>query len=49
MGLPSRHLMGNGIMGDPSKATWEKGQRFIETSVQGVLEALDELENYPAH
>ena len=42
-----RHLMGNGIMGDPSKASKEKGERFMEMAVQGVLEALDELENYP--
>jgi creatinine amidohydrolase len=44
-----RHLMGNGIMGDPSKATREKGQRFIEMAVQGTLKALDELEHYPVH
>ena len=42
-----RHLMGNGIMGDPSKASKEKGRRFMEMSVQGVLEALKELESYP--
>ena len=42
-----RHLMGNGIMGDPSKATKEKGKRFMEMSVRGVLEALEELESYP--
>ena len=42
-----RHLMGNGIMGDPSKATREKGERFMEMSVRGVLEALEELESYP--
>jgi creatinine amidohydrolase len=42
-----RHLMGNGIMGDPSKASKEKGKRFMEMSVQGVLEALEELESYP--
>jgi creatinine amidohydrolase len=42
-----RHLMGNGIMGDPSKATKEKGERFMEMSVRGVLEALEELESHP--
>ncbi|MHC1631773.1 MAG: creatininase family protein [Methanotrichaceae archaeon] len=41
-----RHLMGNGIMGDPSRASQEKGQRFMEMAILGVLEALDELENY---
>jgi creatinine amidohydrolase len=41
-----RHLMGEGIMGDPSKATKEKGRRFMELAIQGVLEALDELESY---
>jgi len=39
--------MGDGIMGDPSKATREKGERFMEMSVRGVLEALKELESYP--
>jgi creatinine amidohydrolase len=42
-----RHLMGNGIMGDPSKASKEKGKRFMEMSVQGVMVALEELESYP--
>ncbi len=42
-----RHLMGNGIMGDPSKASKEKGERFMEMSVRGVLDALEELESYP--
>lgn len=42
-----RHLMGNGIMGDPSKASKEKGKRFMEMSVLGVLKALEELESYP--
>ena len=41
-----RPLMGNGIVGDPSKASRTKGQRFMEMAVQGVLEALDELESY---
>jgi len=43
-----RHLMGNGIMGDPSKASHEKGRKFMEMAVQGVLEALDELERGPS-
>jgi creatinine amidohydrolase len=42
-----RHLMGNGIMGDPSKASGKKGGAFFEMAVQGVLKALDELETYP--
>ncbi len=42
-----RHLMGNGIMGDPSRASLEKGEAFFEMAVQGVLKALDELETYP--
>jgi creatinine amidohydrolase len=42
-----RHLMGNGIMGDPSKASAEKGRAFFEMAVQGVLKALDELEPFP--
>jgi len=41
-----RYLMGNGIMGDPSKASLEKGKKFFEMGVQGVLEALDEIESY---
>jgi creatinine amidohydrolase len=40
-----RHLMGNGIMGDPSRASQKKGKAFIEMAVQGVLKALDELES----
>ena len=43
-----RPLMGNGVMGDPSRATREKGERFMEMAVQGVLEALEELETYPS-
>jgi creatinine amidohydrolase len=43
-----RHLMGNGIMGDPSKASKKKGKRFMEMSVLGVLKALEELESYPS-
>jgi len=40
-----RHLMGNGIMGNPEPASVEKGERFFEMAVQGVLNALDELES----
>jgi len=39
-----RHLMGNGIMGDPSKSSLQKGKAFFEMAVQGVLGALQELE-----
>ncbi len=42
-----RHLMGNGIMGDPSRASLEKGKVFFEMAVQGVIEALEELESFP--
>lgn len=46
--LPSvKHLMGNGIMGDPSKASLGKGIAFFEMAVQGVLEALNEMESFP--
>ena len=38
-----RHIMGNGIMGDPSRATPEKGRLLMEMAVQGVLNALDEF------
>jgi creatinine amidohydrolase len=41
-----RHLMNNGIMGDPSRASPEKGKLFFDMAVQGVLGALDELEAY---
>jgi creatinine amidohydrolase len=41
-----RHLMDNGIMGDPSRASPEKGKLFFDMAVQGVLEALEELESY---
>jgi creatinine amidohydrolase len=42
-----RHLMGNGIIGDPSKASLEKGKIFFEMAVQGVMIALKELESFP--
>jgi creatinine amidohydrolase len=42
-----RHLMGNGIMGDPSLASLEKGKDFFEMAVQGVIKALEELESAP--
>jgi creatinine amidohydrolase len=42
-----KHLMGNGIMGDPSKASLEKGKVFFEMAVQGVIGALNELETFP--
>jgi creatinine amidohydrolase len=42
-----RHLMGNGIMGDPSRASVEKGKKFFEMAVLGVLQALDEIESFP--
>jgi creatinine amidohydrolase len=41
-----RHLMGNGIMGNPRPATLEKGKAFFEMALQGVIEALDELESF---
>jgi len=40
-----RHLMGNGVMGDPSRSSLEKGKSFFEMAVQGVLEAIRELES----
>ncbi|MFB3765553.1 MAG: creatininase family protein [Methanotrichaceae archaeon] len=41
-----RYLMGSGVMGDPSKASPEKGREFFEMAVKGVLEALEEIESY---
>jgi len=41
-----RHLMGNGIMGNPKPATLEKGNAFFEMAVQGVIGALEELESF---
>ena len=40
-----RHLMGNGIMGNPQPATPEKGRQFFQMAVSGVMGALDELES----
>ncbi|OPY49678.1 MAG: Creatinine amidohydrolase [Methanosaeta sp. PtaU1.Bin112] len=40
-----RHLMGNGIMGNPLPATPEKGEQFFQMAVGGVMRALDELES----
>ncbi|NPV61365.1 MAG: creatininase family protein [Methanotrichaceae archaeon] len=42
-----RHLMGNGIMGDPSRASLDKGEMFFEMGVKGVEKALEELESFP--
>ncbi len=43
-----RPLMGSGIIGDPTKATREKGEAFFQAAVEGVIEAIEELESYPA-
>ncbi|MDM7935071.1 MAG: creatininase family protein, partial [Methanothrix sp.] len=40
-----RHLMGDGIMGDPARASPDKGRAFFEMAVEGVIRALDELES----
>jgi creatinine amidohydrolase len=40
-----RHLMGNGVMGNPEPATPEKGKQFFQMAVSGVMGALDELES----
>ena len=40
-----RHLMGNGIMGNPEPATPEKGRAFFDMAVKGVIGALEELES----
>jgi creatinine amidohydrolase len=40
-----RHLMGNGIMGNPEPASMEKGKQFFQMAVDGVMGALDELES----
>ncbi len=42
-----RHLMGNGIMGDPAQASPEKGKEFFEMAVHGVVKALEELKSFP--
>jgi creatinine amidohydrolase len=40
-----RHLMGNGVMGNPEPATPEKGKAFFDMAVNGVTGALEELES----
>jgi creatinine amidohydrolase len=40
-----RHLMGNGVMGNPQPASAEKGKAFFDMAVNGVMGALDELES----
>lgn len=40
-----RHLMENGVMGNPEPATPEKGKQFFQMAVSGVMRALDELES----
>jgi len=39
-----KHLMGNGIMGNPEPATEKKGQQFFNMGLSGLMSALDELE-----
>lgn len=40
-----RHLMGNGVMGNPQPASAEKGKAFFDMAVIGVMDALEELES----
>lgn len=40
-----RHLMGNGVMGNPQPASLEKGKAFFDMAVAGVMGALEELES----
>jgi len=40
-----RHLMGNGIMGNPQPASPEKGRKYFQMAVDGVKAALEELES----
>src|SRR5512137_628463 len=40
-----RHLMGNGIMGNPQPASPEKGRQYFQMAVDGVKAALEELES----
>jgi creatinine amidohydrolase len=40
-----RHLMGNGVMGNPQPASAEKGKAFFDMAVAGVMGALEELES----
>ncbi len=40
-----RHLMGNGVMGNPQPASPEKGKAFFDMAVKGVMDALEELES----
>jgi len=40
-----RHLMGNGVMGNPEPASAEKGKAFFDMAVIGVIGALEELES----
>lgn len=40
-----RHLMGNGVMGNPEPASAEKGKAFFDMAVIGVMGALEELES----
>jgi len=40
-----RHLMGNGIMGNPQPASPDKGRQYFQMAVDGVKAALEELES----
>jgi len=42
-----RHYSPSGVFGDPTLATWQKGQRVVEAVVASILKEVDELAAAP--
>ena len=38
---------GSGVMGDATKATKEKGEKFLAAATEGLVELIRELKNQP--
>lgn len=43
-----REYMGNGVIGDPTRATPEKGEALLELAVRGLVDVVHELESLPS-
>lgn len=41
-----KKLLGSGVMGDPTRASRAKGEKLVEMAVDGLMEAMKEIESY---
>jgi creatinine amidohydrolase len=41
--LKNRHYSPSGVFGDPTLATWQKGERIVEATIAAILKDIDEL------